>query len=113
MLPADIGAPDALRSVTPSIRLAIAQAWREAGGQLLPESELRTTLLLMRRSPQPYLTAEIAREVALRAGGVDFLFEPRIDAADDGYRLALVAWTGPEAREEVAKVTTASVVPAM
>lgn len=109
MLPADIGAPDALRSVTPTIRLGMAQAWLEAGGQLLPESALRTTLQLMRRSPQPYLTAEIAREVALRAGGVDFLFEPRIEAADDGYRLTLVAWAGPEAREEVAQATTAGV----
>lgn len=111
MLPADIDAPEALRGVTPAIRHALAQAWLEAGGELFPEPDIRTTLPLMRRSPEQPLTADIARQVAVRAGGVHYLFEPRMERAADGYRLTLVAWAGPEARQEVARVTATGFEP--
>lgn len=109
LVQADVNTPDTLREMTPAIRQAIRQAWREAGGELLPELDVRTTLSLMRRSSEQLLSAEIAREVALRAGGVHYMLEPRVEAAADGYRLTLVAWAGPEARAEVAKVTTSGV----
>ena len=35
MLQADVDAPERMREMTPAIRQAIAQAWREAGGELL------------------------------------------------------------------------------